>query len=77
MQSVVRSRGVEAYSPREVIRVALQEGLIDNIDTWLDFLASRNASTHIYSEEMADDTYETAKSFYMEVNKLLGILVSK
>ncbi len=70
LQSILRVRGVEVFSPREVIRGAAQEGLIENVDTWLNFLASRNASTHIYSEEMADDTYETAKVFYNEVSKL-------
>lgn len=73
LQSVLRIRGIEVYSPREVIRAAGAEGLIDNdkIDIWLNFLASRNASTHIYSEEMADHTYETIKIFYIETNNLL------
>jgi nucleotidyltransferase substrate binding protein (TIGR01987 family) len=70
LQSTLRSRGVEVYSPREVIRAAAQESLIENVDLWLGFLASRNASTHIYSEEMANDTYEEAKSFFVEVKKL-------
>lgn len=70
LQSVLRVRGVEVYSPREVIRAAFQESLIEDVDSWLNFLAARNASTHIYSEEMADDTYKTAKSFYLEANKL-------
>ncbi|MCI5946943.1 MAG: nucleotidyltransferase substrate binding protein [Oscillospiraceae bacterium] len=40
-------------SPRGIIKLAYQCGMIQNCEAWLELLESRNILTHTYSEEQA------------------------
>lgn len=72
MQSSVKSSGIlEVNSPRESIRIAAQSGLIENVETWFDFLDARNQASHVYDQMTADSVYETIKKFLPEVEKLV------
>ncbi len=44
-------RGVEARSPKDCLREAFSQGWITDEDSFLDMLADRNKTTHIYSRE--------------------------
>lgn len=50
-------------SPKPVLRDALAEGLINDLDAWFEFLEARNASTHIYNEAQARDVFLIAQRF--------------
>ena len=41
---------LHTVTPRSVIRQALQSGLIENGETWLDMLTDRNLMSHTYSD---------------------------
>lgn len=72
MQSASKSSGIlEVNSPRESIRIAAQSGLIENVETWLDFLDARNQASHVYDQMTADSVYETIKEFLPEAEKLV------
>jgi len=45
------SQGLRCNSPRSCLKEAFQAGLIRDEDLWLQMLADRNASTHIYDEQ--------------------------
>ena len=44
--------GFEVRSPRETIRQGFQSGYIMNGEDWLQVLADRNLTTHIYDNEI-------------------------
>lgn len=63
MQRVLKERGVEAGSPNQVLRASHKEGLIQDIDSWMNFLKSRNLTVHTYNQNTANEVYESAKKF--------------
>lgn len=63
MQGMAGFHGKEARSPRESIRVASDLKLIDSPEDWFAFLEARNLTSHTYDQDMADETYESAKKF--------------
>lgn len=62
--------GLEAYSPKEAIKLAGRIGLIDNVEQWLDFLEDRNVGVHDYLGLSQADYLKTVQSFFAEVKKL-------
>lgn len=64
-------------SPRECILAGAQVGVIDNSAKWLDYLRDRNISTHAYSEDLADQVYESAAEFVHDGLDLLKLLEEK
>jgi nucleotidyltransferase substrate binding protein (TIGR01987 family) len=59
--------GIEAKSPREVLREGHAFGMLDDIDTWLEALENRNLMSHTYDEEDA----EKAKDLILESYQFL------
>ena len=45
--------GVEALSPRDVIRQSLQAGLIQDGNVWTEAQLHRNLTSHTYDEALA------------------------
>jgi nucleotidyltransferase substrate binding protein (TIGR01987 family) len=50
-------------STRTILREALAQNLIADLDTWFAFQKNRNLTSHIYSEEMSIDIYNEVKKF--------------
>jgi len=63
MQAILQENGIEAYGPRGSIREAAKLGLIDNPQTWLEFLKARNLTSHTYEEKVAEKVYNKVKRF--------------
>jgi nucleotidyltransferase substrate binding protein (TIGR01987 family) len=63
MQAILQENGIEAYGPKGSIREAAKLGLIDNPQTWLEFLKARNLTSHTYEEEVAEKVYNKVKKF--------------
>ena len=64
-------------SPKPLFRDALEEGLIDQIEEWFEFLEARNLTSHIYSKKQAEKVYTMAKNFPPFVEKLLQQIKKK
>lgn len=45
--------GIDAASPRDTIKKAFAAGLIEQPESWLKALETRNTFTHAYDEEMS------------------------
>ena len=74
LREYLRNKGAdEAYFPRDVFKDAFRIGLIEEDDAWLDMLDDRNATSHIYKEEMADRIFSKFSSYL----KLMKRLVNK
>ncbi|UFT99844.1 nucleotidyltransferase substrate binding protein [Radiobacillus kanasensis] len=72
LSKIFKSMGLELNNPRSCYRHAFKEGLIDDIDTWNEILASRNTTAHIYSEEDYEKIKNKIMSNYVDaIEKLL------
>lgn len=70
-------RGVICKSPKGCFREAYKQGLVDYDEFWLKMTDMRNATTHIYREEIADDIYENLPKILKYFEKLLEKLSSE
>lgn len=76
MQEKAHEAGQEVFGPKESIRVAVQLGLIENVELWFSFQKARNYSSHVYDQVMANYVYNTAKNFLPEAKIFLSKLKS-
>lgn len=50
-------KGLELKYPKEIIKTAFENEIIDDGEAWLGMLESRNLMSHTYEEETAYDIY--------------------
>jgi len=74
MKKILAKRGMEAGSPRQVIRKAHEEGLISNIENWFTFIEMRNLTTHTYNEDNMHKVLASFDLFSAEVDALIAEL---
>ena len=77
MKRFLSYEGVDAQSPRAVIREAFNNGLINNPNVWLDMLEKRNLSSHTYNQETAETIYKFIKERYIKELNDLKIKITK
>ncbi len=53
LKDYLEANGTEVKSPREAIKTAFQQGLIENGHDWIDALTDRNLTVHTYDEATA------------------------
>ena len=58
-------------SPREIIQQAFKHGLIEDGETWIKMMLSRNALSHLYDENTSRKIYEEIKKQYIELLETL------
>ena len=74
MKPYLEEKGIGSfYTPKDVIRSAYQAGLIDNNPEWLDMVDTRNRTSHLYNEAMAEKVYALLPKYL----PLIEILVNK
>jgi nucleotidyltransferase substrate binding protein (TIGR01987 family) len=57
-------------SPKSIIRLAAQRNLIDNPETWFNYLQFRQDTSHDYSSDKAETVLDVAENFYEDVVNL-------
>ena len=57
LKDALAEEGVDARSPREVLRASFRLGWLDDEEAWLGMLDDRNLSSHVYREEVAAEIY--------------------
>ena len=70
LKEIIFNKGLEAFSPRDIIKVAGQANVIDNVEKWLQFLEDRNLSVHDYLGISEEDYLKTISEFSNEAKKL-------
>ncbi len=68
---------VDGISRKELFRLAFQNRLIDDFEVWLDFHRSRNETSHIYDQTIANDVFEKAANFLLYAKALYAAIESK
>jgi nucleotidyltransferase substrate binding protein (TIGR01987 family) len=62
---------VDLMSYKEMMRVAAERGLVDEVVSWFVYREQRNATSHTYSREKAESVYKTAVDFFDDAKELL------
>lgn len=75
MQRVLKTQTTASVMfAKDSFREAARVGLIDQAEPWFELLKARNLTSHTYNESTANETYQVAKRFLPEVEKLLRSL---
>ena len=74
LQDLLLARAYDVRGPRPVIEQAFQDGLIEDGETWMKMLRSRNLTTHTYHEQTAQEIADSIKTHYWP---LIGQLITK
>lgn len=69
--------GIEAKTPKETLSRAFQAGWIDEEELWLRMLKDRNLTSHMYSEELADQIYMDIQEFVPELIRIYAMLSAR
>ena len=54
----------DIYGSRDAIRKAFELGLIENGESWMDMLKSRNTTSHTYNKEVAEEICQAVFEVY-------------
>lgn len=68
---LAQEAGIQEYSIKNLFRDAAKANLIENVEAWFAYLEARNLTSHTYNEKTANETYQAAKHFAVDANKLL------
>lgn len=58
----LEDKGLEARSPKDPLKAAFAQGWITDEDAFLDMLADRNKTSHIYSREESQKVFDRIKT---------------
>lgn len=62
--------GTSTTAPKQVVREMAQNGIIDDVEIWLEAINMRNLSSHTYNESLAKEVYSFIKKFISHAEKL-------
>lgn len=68
---------LDGATRRELFREASKSGLIDDIDSWMEYHGARNETSHTYDNDKAEDVFDVTKNFLKDAKQLLSILEKK
>lgn len=77
LKSVNEHLGKDCFNPRDCIRLAYQNGLLNNPKIWFEYLEARNLASHTYNKAQAEEVYQKAKEFLPEARKVLEAVRTK
>lgn len=70
VKRVLGLRKITATSPRETIRLAAREGLLEDPEQWLGYFDLRNLTVHTYNLAIAEKVYAELAGFLAACNRL-------
>ncbi len=67
LQALFDARGFkEVRGPRPVLAQALKDGFLLEAKVWEDMIDTRNMSSHVYRQALADESEENIRARYLE-----------
>lgn len=61
---------VDQMAYNDVLRVAAERGLIENVDAWFAYRSARNKTSHAYDAHIAAEVYGVAEPFLADARLL-------
>lgn len=78
LKDYLEFEGLATSGSRSATRAAIQRGLIDAVDVWMDMVDSRNLTTHTYSERTAAAVaHDVAARFLPEFRNLRATMAAQ
>ena len=77
LKAYAEESGLEAFSPRDSIRIAFQLGVIQESPEWFRMLEDRNLTSHTYNEATADSIYSHLPTYTQLVRQALEELTRR
>lgn len=72
-QKILKSKGVEVYSPKETFRQAAAERLIREFEPWGEiYLKTRNLTVHTYEADILADVWKVLPGFLQDLDYLIA-----
>ncbi|HUY90835.1 MAG TPA: nucleotidyltransferase substrate binding protein [Pirellulales bacterium] len=65
---------VDQMPYNDVLRVAAERGLIDNVEAWFGYRTARNKTSHTYDAAVAAEVFRVAQPFVTDARALLDHL---
>lgn len=59
-------------SPKEIIKTAYENGIIEDGDNWIKMMLARNSLAHLYDEEKSREIYMEIKETYFKLLQKLN-----
>lgn len=76
MRRILKYKGIQINNPRDTIREAAKEGLIQDPKAWFFFLENRNLTSHVYNEEVAEKIYNTLPGFKVALDSFIDSILT-
>lgn len=77
LESNVGRAYAEGVARRELFRLAAENGLVTDIERWMDAHHARNRTSHTYDEDTADEVLTVAREFVHDAEQLSAALVAR
>lgn len=79
LKNYLEDQGViEVSFPKNVLRKAFQDNLIEDGDLWLQMLEDRNLLSHVYEQTVSDRVFDRIKNAYAgSIQTLIKTLTQK
>ena len=78
LKDYLENQGIIAKLPRDIIKSAWQNDIIDNGHLWIEALEDRNLTSHTYNEDTATRVVKKIKENYFSLlQQLNNFLLSK
>jgi nucleotidyltransferase substrate binding protein (TIGR01987 family) len=68
---------IDQASFRDLLRIAAEKGLIDDVEAWFSFRQMRNITAHTYDHAKAQQVYAGTQAFLTHARALLARLESR
>ena len=72
MKRILQYKSILINNPRDTVREAAKESLIDDPKAWFVFLENRNLTTHVYNEEIAEKIYNSLPKFKIALDAFIN-----
>ncbi len=77
LAKLLLTQGAEVTLPREALERAYAAGWIDEENLWLNMLADRNRTSHLYKEELAREVYGRIRRYHPLLARTLANLAQR
>lgn len=67
LKDILREQGIDAASPREVMKSAYKCGMLDSGEKWIEMLDQRNLMSHTYDESNFRSAVDLIKNHYISL----------
>jgi len=77
LKRIANEEKIEAFSPKSAFSAALQLGLIEDEDLFIDIIDARNKTSHVYSQKGAEEIYNFIKTKVVEAFSTVSLKIEE